>query len=129
MSSIRQLGIWMDYTSAHVMEYKNGFVGKRIILSKVPARSSQQEEVKSGESSISDSGGKYAEYFKELSNIISNFDDVCLFGPSGAKTELQTILSEDPLNTDKRIVVETDEAMTNLGQYDFVKKYFFNQVL
>jgi hypothetical protein len=116
----------MDYTSAHVMEYKHGFVGKRIILSKVPARNGQSAESKEGETATTIHESKY---FKELSDIISQFDEVCLFGPSGAKSDLHKLLADDPLYKDIKIVLETDEAMTNLGQYDFVKKFYFNQVL
>jgi len=63
-------------------------------------------------------------YYKALGETINNFDNVLLFGPTDAKTELLNILKAD-MHFDK-IKIETMQAdkMTENQDQVFVRNYF-----
>jgi hypothetical protein len=70
---------------------------------------------------------KLAGYYKELCEIIKNFEEVLLFGPANAKFELRNILAADQHFNHIKIELKTSDKLTDIKQYDFVKEYFSHQ--
>lgn len=67
---------------------------------------------------------KLAAYYKSLAGTIRNYDQVLLFGPTSAKTELFNILRKDRLFDAVRLEVLDADAMTDNQQHAFVRDYF-----
>ena len=69
-----------------------------------------------------------AAYYKKLGEIMQKYDNIILFGPTNAKTELFNILRADHhFETIKIEVMQTDK-MTENQQHSFVREYFSKQM-
>jgi len=108
---VKNLGIWMDHTNAHLMEFITDPITTEIISNKTTHREKEH------------SSGK-AEYYQKLCGIIHNFQDVLLFGPSGAKLELLTLLRSDHQFEHIRLDIKESVKMSQNKQHAFVKDHF-----
>ena len=90
MTKTKNLGIWMDHASAHVME-----IADPMVTNIVECESTHEEKEKTlqkGESMMHNKEQQQqGEYYKSLGETIKNYDDVLLFGPTDAKVELLNI--------------------------------------
>jgi hypothetical protein len=63
-------------------------------------------------------------YFKEIIDVIKDYDEVLLFGSTDAKNELFNLLKEDR-NYDKiKIEMRSTDKLTENQRHAFVKEYF-----
>jgi hypothetical protein len=115
MNIKKQLGIWMDYSNAHVMEYKLGFVGKRVIHSDISKKIIAEGDFP---------GDSITGYYDKLKEIIKDYDELVLFGPTQVQTGLQNVLLSDSIFNHIHIELKEPTKLTDMEQYDFVKKYF-----
>jgi len=118
----KKLGIWMDYVDAHLMEFASG-------ASKTKALSSDftfgPREQSSGENRMLDKEKHLqAEYYKKLGEVILNYEEVILFGPTNAKIELLNILRANHLFREIKIYIQQTEKMTENQQHGFVIRHF-----
>ncbi|HEY5367655.1 MAG TPA: hypothetical protein VIJ75_01585 [Hanamia sp.] len=123
MTTIKNLGIWMDHASAHVME-----IADPMVTNIVECESTHEEKEKTlqkGESIMHNKNQQQqAEYYKRLGGVIKGYDDVLLFGPTDAKVELLNILKAD-LNFSKiKIEIRQTDKMTENQEHAFVREYF-----
>ena len=118
------MGIWMDHFNAYLLESTNGLIIERIIGSEF----TEQEK----ESSL-DKGEKFMnhkehqmqqKYYKRLSDSIKDFDEILLFGPTEAKSELFNLLKADHFFDEKKIELKNADKMTAGEMHHFVKGYF-----
>ena len=125
MEKIKQLGIWMDHSNAITMELEND----TIIQNNIVSESTHQEK----ESTLASRGEKHmhvkdqhqqSSYYKKISDVIRNFQDVIIFGPTEAKYELRNLLKEDHLFKDIKIKVRHFDTLTENQMHAFVKEYF-----
>jgi hypothetical protein len=63
-------------------------------------------------------------YYKELGELIKNYGEVILFGPTDAKVELYNILKNNQQYKKIKIEVQQADKMTESQEHAFVKKYF-----
>jgi hypothetical protein len=100
----------MDHSNAHLMEFTTEPLTTMIISSRFTRREKQQHEP--------------AAYYKKIGEAIINYQDVLLFGPTSAKTELYNMLKAD--HHFEKIRIETKEAdkMTQNEQHAFVREHF-----
>jgi len=63
-------------------------------------------------------------YYKKLGDIIKNYQEVVLFGPTDAKQELLNLLRVDHLFENIKIDVLNSDKMTESQMQDFVREYF-----
>lgn len=63
-------------------------------------------------------------FFKRLSDVIINYDEVLLFGSTNAKTELLNKLKDDHHFDEVKIEVKPADKMTKNQQQAFVQEYF-----
>jgi ADP-heptose:LPS heptosyltransferase len=63
-------------------------------------------------------------YYTKLGDIIRNYSNVVLFGPTEAKAELLNILRADHRFAKIEINVQPADKMTEIQCHQFVKNYF-----
>jgi len=119
-----KLGIWMDHSSAHLMEFTTDTSDTKTIES--PFTHEVKEETLKKSESLMHHKEQHEEaaYYKKLGEIIEKYDDVLLFGPTDAKTELFNILRQDHHFETKKIEVKQTDKMTENQQHAFVREYF-----
>ncbi|HUZ61012.1 MAG TPA: hypothetical protein VMU83_19720 [Hanamia sp.] len=123
MTKTKNLGIWMDHASAHVME-----IADPIVTNIVVSESTHEEKEKTlqkGESMMHNKEQQQqGEYYKSLCETIKNYDDVLLFGPTDAKVELLNILKADLSFSKIKIEIRQTDKMTENQEHAFVREYF-----
>lgn len=124
MTTQKGLGIWMDHANAHLMEFTTHEAETKALTSKYTDEATDQDMSK-GES-LMHNKEQHAEsvYYKELGKEIANYDDVLLFGPTDAKSELLNLLRADSHFDKVKIEVKPADKMTENQQHAFVKEYF-----
>ncbi len=125
MEKAKNLGIWMDHASAHLIECSNEQNEPKTIESEF----THDEKV----SSLNDRGEKHmhvkeqhrqASYYKKLGEEIINYEGVLLFGPTNAKVELFNVLNADRRFANIKIDVQQADKMTENQEQAFVRGYF-----
>lgn len=124
MKTTKQLGIWMDNSTAHIIELGQESTETRIIHSKF-THEEREQSLSKGENRMHNKEQQLqAEYYKELGEVIKNYEQVILFGPTNAKVELMNVLQEDHHFYNIRIDTKSADKMTDNQQVAFVKDYF-----
>lgn len=124
MTTSKKIGIWMDSESAHFMEYTDESAQNTAVE---PSFTHQVKEVSLGKNENimhNKEQHQQAEYYKRLGEVIKNYDEVLLFGPTNAKAELVNILKEDHHFDNVKIDVMSAEKMTENQLQAFVKAHF-----
>ncbi len=124
----KYLGIWMDHQSAHIMELTNGDMQTNIIESTFTHQEKELTLNKGEKATYHKEQHEQLAYYKAIAAVIENYQEVLLFGPTTASSELLNILQADH-HFDK-IEIETRQAgkMTENQQHAFVKEYFFKHL-
>jgi hypothetical protein len=124
----KSLGIWMDHANAHLMEFTTDPITTDIISNSYSHREKEHSLGKSEESMHNKQQQSQHEYYKKLGDIIRNFQDVLLFGPTNAKTELLNLLRADHQFEKIRLETKDSDKMTQNEQHAFVKEYFTHRL-
>lgn len=124
MVTAKKLGIWMDHSRARLIEFTNFSFSSQIIMSEF----NHDEKTKSLEKSENLMHHKEqhqkSEYFKRIAEKIQSFNDIILFGPTDAKSELFNILRKDHRFSNIKIEVIPADNMTDNQQHIFVRAHF-----
>jgi len=124
MTTVKNLGIWMDHSSAHLMELTVSPIKTNILESKFDHQQ-KEESLSKGEKVMHNKEQHHqTAYYKALGETIKNYDDVLLFGPTDAKTELFNILRTDNNFAKIKIEIRQSDKMTENQEHAFVRKYF-----
>ncbi len=125
MKSAKQLGIWMDHSSAHIFELLYGTVISKTLES-TPAFPEQIENLRLDESLMHNKEqNQHTDFYRKLSYIINDYSEILLFGPTDAKSELFNVLKSNRQFEKIRISVQpADNNMTDNQQKAFVKDFF-----
>jgi hypothetical protein len=124
MTSAKRLGIWMDHSIAHLMEFTTDPIITQTIETKF---THQQREgtLSKGENLMHNKEQhQQHEYYKKLADVIKNYDEVILFGATDAKLELSNILKADHHFDKIKIEVKQADKMTENQEHAFVKEHF-----
>jgi hypothetical protein len=124
MKSEKKLGIWMDHSSANLMEFTDGEVEETVIDSEFTHEEKAHSQMKSEHIMHNKEQQQQGAFYKKLGESIKNYDRVLLFGPTDAKLELFNTLKEDAHFTKIKIEVQQADKMTENQQHAFVKHYF-----
>ena len=124
MKTDKKLGIWMDNSTAHIIELTTADVETSIVASAFTNEEREQTLGKSEHVMHNKEQQQQSVYYKKLSDIIAGYDDVLLFGPTNAKAELYNTLKTDQHFKDIKIEVQSADKMTEHQQQAFVKNYF-----
>lgn len=124
MKTEKKLGIWMDHSNAYLMEYDNDNTIEKVKALEIVHEGTAHDSNK-GENLIHNKEQhQQAEFYKKLGNIIKNYEEVILFGPTDAKVELLHVLKADHHFENIKIETQTSDKMTENQQHAFVKEYF-----
>ncbi len=124
MATAKKLGIWMDHSSAHLMEFTIDPIETKTLSSDFTHQDKENSLERSESHMHNREQHQHTEYYKKLGEIIRHYEAVILFGPTDAKNELYNLLKTDPLFTKVRIEVLQADKMTENQQHAFVKKHF-----
>lgn len=129
MTTAKYLGIWMDHSNAHLMEFSTDTIETKVIASKFTHQEKEHSLSKGEYLMHNKEQHQQSEYYKELGKAILNYEAVVIFGPTDAKSELLNLLRKD--HRFEKIKIETQQAdkMTENQQHAFVKEYFSKKLL
>jgi len=124
MTTVKNLGIWMDHSSAHIMELTINPIETTIVESKF-THQKKEESLSKGEKVMHNKEQhQQTAYYKTLGETIKNYEDVLLFGPTDAKTELLNVLRSDNNFAKIKIEIKQSDKMTENQEHAFVRNYF-----
>jgi len=124
MTIAKRLGIWMDHSSAYLMEFTTDPIKTKTIASKFTLEIKENTLGKSENLMHNKEQHQQSEYYKKLGESIRNYEEVILFGPTDAKVELFNLLRADHLFSKIKIEIKSTDKMTENEQHAFVKEYF-----
>ncbi|MDO6432232.1 hypothetical protein Q4E93_16645 [Flavitalea sp. BT771] len=128
LTTTKNLGIWMDHSSAHLMEFTTEPITTNIISNPFAHRQNEHGLGKSKDGMHHKEQQQQSGYYKQLGNFILNFEDVILFGPTDAKVELLNLLRADHQFEKIKLETKDTDKMTQNQQHAFVKNYFSNRL-
>lgn len=116
----------MDHSHAHLVEMSEDPMVTSTIELNV-AQTTAGEHPDRGEHQLHNKEHQIqTAFYKQLSEIISKYDKVILFGPTHAKSELYNFLQADKGFADIIIEVKQTDKMTDHQEHAFVRDYFAN---
>jgi hypothetical protein len=128
MTTAKYLGIWMDHTSANLMEFSKDQIETKIIVSKF-SHEEKEEIMRKGELHMHNKEQhEQAGYYSQLAEVMKNYEEVLLFGPTDAKTELFNSLKGDKKFSAIKIEIKQADKMTENQQHAYVKEYFSTRI-
>ena len=124
MKTKRILGIWMDHSTAQLTELSDGNFMTETIESKPKSLVNEADLYYKDEShELNKEQSHLATYYKKLSDSILNYDEVLLFGPTDAKSELVNTIKDNHLFEKIKIEVKPADKMTESEQHEFLKEF------
>ncbi len=124
METSNCLGIFMDHLNANIIEFTIDPIETTTIESAFTHDEKAESLSKSEHLMHNKENNELLKYYKKLGDVIKNYANVLLFGPTDAKTELFHLLRADHgFDKIKLEVVQTDK-MTENQQHAFVKHHF-----
>lgn len=124
MKNIKQLGIWMDHSNAYLMELTNDIIITNFVKSEFVQHDNEYNLKYHEKSYHNKEQQQQSGYYKRLSGFIRKYQEVVLFGPSDAKTQLLNLLKSDHLFENIKIEVKPTDQMTEFQRHEFVRGYF-----
>ncbi|MEO7992632.1 MAG: hypothetical protein ABI663_23975 [Chryseolinea sp.] len=126
MVTTKKLGIWMDHSNAHLIEFStdDGYEEKRVIASKFTHSAKESSLGKNENLMHNKERHQQSEYYKELGVVIRNYESVILFGPTDAKSELLNTLKSDHNFSKIKVEIKNTDKMTDNQEQAFVREYF-----
>lgn len=131
------IGVWLDHSKAKFINIKDGKAEITTISSpykrhiRIPGEVSNKTkfgpvyysnlEYKTHHKKRHD----LISYYKDMEKRLIKFDEILLFGPTKAKTELFNHLIMNKIFKPKSITFKNADKMTEKEMAAFVKKYFF----
>lgn len=124
MTTSKKIGIWMDSESAHFVELTDETKQDAEIESTFTHEAKGISLGKNENIMHNKEQHQQADYYKRLGEVIKNYDEVLLLGPTHSKAELVNILKEDHHFDKIKIEVRQADKMTENQLYAFVKNHF-----
>ena len=118
------LGIWVDHSTAHLMEYTRDSMETETVESTFTHQDREETLNRSERTMHNKEQQKQRLSYKELGKIIKKYDEVVLFSPTDAKAELYNILKKNYLFDNINIGVEDADKMTKNQQHTFLRGHF-----
>ncbi len=124
LEAAKIIGVWMDNSSAHIMEYTAEPI-RAIIIRAKPAQeggdhhTSRNENVGNNKEQHQKAG-----YYKNLMEVIRTYEDVLLFGPTTAKNELANLMKDDHRCENIKVAVKGADTMSSHQMHAFIREHF-----
>ncbi len=123
MSTEKRLGIWMDHSNAHVMEFTTD-IKTNIIEAEFSVNDKEQNLGRNENLLHNKEQHEQTAFYKKLIEVIKNFKEVLLFGPTNAKVELFNLLRDNHLFASIKIDVRQAGKLTENQEHAFVRDHF-----
>ena len=120
----KEVGIYMDHASAHIMELTIDPIAITSIKSDFTHIVKEDTITKSEILMHHKDQQEESGYYKKLAELIRHYEHVLLFGPTQAKMELYNLLTADHRFSAIHIEVRDSDKLTENQQTAFVIKYF-----
>ena len=124
MTTSKSLGIFMDHSTAHLMEFTVDPIETTTIESAFTHDVKEESFETSEHLMHNKEQHQQAAFYKKLADEIKHYDSVLLLGPTDAKVELYNILKADQHFSKISISVKQTDKMTDNQQHAFVKEHF-----
>lgn len=124
MKTTKNLGIWMDHATAHLIEYTPDALKTNIVSSTFNHQDKESALNRSEHVMHNKEQHEQATYYKKLGDTIREYDEVLLFGPTDAKMELLNFLRTDHRFSKIKITMKPTDKMTENQEHAFVKEHF-----
>ena len=125
MKQNRQLGICLDHSNAVLMEIVNGMIVSTRISSDT-IQNEKVDNVDTHEIQNKEYHQLQSAYYNRLIEIIRNYKEILLFGPTDAKNELYNSIRDIPHFKSIKIDLRNTDKMTDAQNHAFVIKFFLN---
>jgi stalled ribosome rescue protein Dom34 len=116
-------GVWLDNTKALIItDTSEGDTSEYTILDKVKAR-----EAFGGGSEHSMNNAKQSDlvkYYKTVSNLLLDYDEILVFGPGQSQEQFQHHLQQDAQFKSKKITIDSAEQLTDPQMIARVREHF-----
>lgn len=126
MTAVKKLGIWMDNSAAHLIEFTSSPMQTKVIESSGSSIVSEHGVNKNENNMHNKEQHRQSDYYKKIGGEILQYDEVVLFGPTNAKSELANMLKEDHRFASIKLEIKSSDKMTENQEHAFVKDYFSN---
>jgi len=124
MKTPKRLGIWMDHSVARLMEYATEDY-KVVTIDSDNGKLDNQQGLQHSENLLHNKENQTLKaYYKSLIDVIKNYDEIVLFGPSTAKTELYNMVRNDHRYDKLKIETKSANKMSYDEQHKFIVDYF-----
>jgi quercetin dioxygenase-like cupin family protein len=123
MTKKKCLGIWMDHSTAHLMEFTSNI--KTHVFSNTFDHQEKVVTLKLSERKMHNKEQQEQHaFYEELINQLKLYGEILLFGPTDAKLELLNLIKSDLAFSTIKITVKNSDKMTEAQEHAFVKEYF-----
>jgi hypothetical protein len=120
----KKLGIWMDHSIAHIIEFTDQWKESKIIESNFKHQDKVGSLVKSESLFHNKEQQLQNEFYKKLEAVILNYNDILLFGATNAKIELFNRIQKDHRFANIKIEVKEADKMSKYQKISFISDYF-----
>jgi hypothetical protein len=127
MTTVKRLGIWIDHSRAHLTEFTDDPIETSTIESDFTHQDKEQTLARSENVMHNKEQHQHLEYYKKIGEVIRNYTDVILFGPTDAKVELYNLIKADHRFAKIKIEIKQTDKMTVNQQHAFIREYFSRQ--
>lgn len=118
MKTIHQLGIYLDHASANLIDFTDTNKENQTIISEFDIQDKHETLQRSESEMHHKEQDKQRTYFKKIATLAIGYNELILFGPTTAKTELLHFLQKD--NSFGKIKIDTENtAKMNLQEQEF----------
>ncbi len=124
MKAQKKIGIWMDHANANLIEFDSDVAATKTISSDFDAEDRAATLQRSENEMHNKEQQKHSTFYKNLSIVIKDFDEVILFGPTDAKIELYNLLKQNHQFDKIKIEVKNSDKMNYKEQHNFVDDHF-----
>ncbi|MFM2231283.1 MAG: hypothetical protein RL607_2541, partial [Bacteroidota bacterium] len=124
MKAKRKVGIWLDHTTARVIEYNTEELKATTIKSDLQGLDNQDSLQHSESLLHHKENQKLKAFYKDIIAILENYDEILLFGPTTAKTELFNLIRKEHKYDHLKIETKSAEKMTEHEEHAFVVNHF-----
>jgi hypothetical protein len=124
MKDIKQAGIWMDHSNAFIVEPAIDTIVTNRVVSELSDPEAEFNFYKGEKLIHKKEQHLQLSYYRKLGEIIKKYQEVVLFGPTDAKSELLNLIKTDHLFEDIKIEVINSGKMTEIQMQTFVRDYF-----
>ena len=124
MKAPRRIGVWLDHSLARLIEYNTEDYKANTIASDIK-RLDNQEGVQHSENLLHHKENQHLQaFYKEIIAKLQHYDEIVLFGPTNAKTELYNLIRSEHKYDHLKIDTKPADKMSPAEEHAFVTDHF-----